>query len=151
MQYLILGAMALAVLFLILWIRRYYRELTFDKYLDIQVSVLLAKDRIGTRRAYGSLILELKRYDNHLRSIYITAVHSKNNKIRIKNFSGLLFEVNNQGREDTNMLSISVQMPSGAEDSCRENKEHVYVEGKLLFEDKKQRYFGKRAILGLIR
>lgn len=151
MQYFILGAVALVAVFLILWSRRYYYRHTFDKYLDMQVSVLLAKERTGTRRVHGSLILELKQYDNTLESIYITTVRSKNEKIRIKYFIGLLFKVNNKDRRDTTMLSIGVQMPRCAERSCKKNKEHIYVGGKLVFTNNRKKYFGKDILLHAIR
>ncbi|GEM_PF-6358789 len=151
MQYFILGGVALVAVFLILWIRRYYYRHTFDKYLDMQVSVLLAKERTGTRRVHGSLILELKRYDNTLASIYITTVRSKNEKIRIKYFKGLLFEVNNETKSDTTMLSIGVHMSGCAESSYHKKREYVYVEGRLLFNDKRKEYFGKYILLHAIR
>jgi len=130
--------------------RRHYLKLRFDKYLDMQVSVLLAKERRG-RRTHGSLILELMRYDSNLQSIYITSIRSKNEKIRIKYFSGLLFEVNQPNKEDTVMLSIGVDMSGSAEDSCSRNNEHVYVEGKFYFADKTKKTFGKAILLSLIR
>src|SRR5690606_15668145 len=108
------------------------------------------KERRG-RRTHGSLILELMRYDSNLQSIYITSIRSKNENIRMKYFSGLLFEVNQPNKEDTVMLSIGVDMSGSAEDSCSRNNEHVYVEGKFYFADKTKKTFGKAILLSLIR
>ncbi|NGM63448.1 hypothetical protein G5B30_16185 [Sphingobacterium sp. SGG-5] len=151
MMYLVGVAVALIGLVVGLRIRRRYLARVFQDHMDIQVSVLLAKERRGRRRAHGSLILELKHYDENLQSIYITSIRSKNEKIHVKYFSGLLFEVNRANREDTRMLSIGIRMSNCAEDNCRQHKESVYVEGKLYFMDKTKKSFGKDIVLSLIR
>ena len=151
MMYLVGVAVALIGLVVGLRIRRRHLARVFQDHMDIQVSVLLAKERRGRRRAHGSLILELKHYDKNLQSIYITSIRSKNEKIRVKYFSGLLFEVNRTNRADTRMLSIGVRMSNCAEDNCRQHKESVYVEGKLYFADKTKKAFGKDIVLSLIR
>src|SRR5690606_38613319 len=132
-------------------IRRRYLARVFKDHMDLQASVLLAKERSGKRRAHGSLILELKHYDESLQSIYITSIYSKNEKIRVKYFAGLLFEVNRTDTEDTKMLSIGIEMSGCAEDNCRQRSERVYVEGKLRFMDKTKKAFGKDIVLSLIR
>jgi len=132
--------------------KRYMLRRNFDRYLDMHVSVLLAKERSGSHRMHGSLILELEEYAPELRSVYVSQLKSKSKDIHIKYFNSLLFEINTPGKIDTKLLSIGIRMSDGeTERACKDHKEYIYVGGKLYLSDKQVIPFGKYLCIRALR
>lgn len=149
MNYILLWALLVVLLFILLLYRHFKLKSNYIKHLEIEASLLLGMDQAQKKRVNGSMIFELKRYSDQLRDIRIKTVQGVDEGTLVRDFGILYFDLDRECTQRGNLCSVGVTMSRSALHRYRNKKGYIYIAGVLTFPKRKEKRFAAKLLLPL--